>query len=347
MTYQKERHVTVEENFVRIRESLLKESETLKYFKDLPKGTDYDQKLEELVKLGVVISKIAGTTQDVNLIEREFQGFLLAYKKLQDEALDENSTLLKDHLDMHKEGSAFHTLAAYLTNELEKLKAVTSESLGGQKALQNTTKKGGKFEDEFKVILEDIAAKFGDIVEETKNKTGKLTGCKTGDFVHLISELKKTLVWELKDYDSDLRMPVIQKNLDEGLENREGDIIILAATNKNALPPQIGWFKEVKPNQLVIALGDGQDKDLYEVLVHIAYMWARAKILLLKSKDSKIDSASIQQGLANIAVHLKTFESIKRQCTNLNKASGEIETLSTDAKDKIKKELDELLKSLK
>jgi len=343
----KKSNILVEENFVKVREFVTRQEEIIKYFNDLPKSTDYEEKLENLIKLGVVVAKFAGTTENVSFIQKEFNTLLLNFQKLLDTAHDDNSNILKEHLDIQKENSPLSILAAYISNEMEKVKAVASMTIGQQKAENNTTLKGDKFEDEFVQVLESIAKKFGDEIEGTGKKRGELTKRLKGDFVHKVKELGKILVWETKNYDSsDLSMKEIKENLDIGLQNRKGDAIILVARNVKALPKQIGWIKEIKDNQLVIALGNGENVELHEEIIHFAYMWARSKFFQEQSKNSKIDPSFIHDRITDITDQLKTFDSIKTQCTNLNNASSKIESLSTDAKNAIKKELETILKSL-
>ena len=326
------------------------DNEVVKHFYDLSKSSDIVKSLDDILKIGVQAAKMVGTTEKIDYIEKEFKNFLSEFEKLNNLTAGEQVKQINNILDINNEKSPLRIIADTLLNKIEELKLEAIRNQGKEEAEDNSTMKGGKFEDQFETMVEKLAKEHGDEIENTKNKTGKLLGnkkfAKKGDFVQLIKELKKILVWEVKNYDTKLSMDDIHENLDKGLENRNGDIIVLVSKKKKGLPSQIGWFKEIKENQLVIALGNDDDDVLHEELVHIAYMWARMKLLASSPLKSSIDPAKIRDKITCITQKLDDLDSIKTQCKNLHKSSDEIERISTQVDNEIKKELMEIHNSL-
>jgi len=216
---------------------------------------------------------------------------------------------------------------------------------GKEEAEEKSTKKGTKFEDYCQPILEEIARMHGDDVIPTGTTKGKVTNSKKGDFVYTIKELNKKIVWEAKNYSSKLSMEDIDENLDIGIENREADYGILVSKNVDALPRPIGWFKELTDKKLVCALGENDE--LHTEILHIAYKWARQKLLQESTKNAKFNPTLIRDKITIVQKKLDKLSKIKTQCGNIDKASKGIKDLAETLDEEIDLELGKILDSLK
>jgi hypothetical protein len=69
-----------------------------------------------------------------------------------------------------------------------------------EKFKQRTTHKGFDFQKYCENILNKIARTHADTLEDTGNKTGKITNCKMGDYVPALgNSIGKKLVFEIKN----------------------------------------------------------------------------------------------------------------------------------------------------
>jgi len=355
----KRKHVFVDDNQVSIKDFTTTDKDIHSYFANMSESEDIDKKFEHALKVGVVAAKTIDTVGNVDYVEKQFNILNSSFQQKIDEIFGEkgkfsellnsqfgeDGQLLKDFLNPHKEGSPLQLTVHEFTTRLEELKNVLGVKEGKDEAEEKSTKKGTKFEDYCQPLLEEIARMHDDEVVPTGTTTGKVTDSKKGDFVYTIKELNKKIVWEAKNYSSKLSMEDIHENLDIGIENREADYGILVSKNVKALPGDIGWFKELSDKKLVCALGENDE--LHTEILHIAYKWARQKLLQKSTKNAKFNSTLIRDKITIVQKKLNKLSSIKRQCGNIDKASKEIKDLAETLDDEIDLELGKILDSLK
>jgi len=359
-TETKPRHVTVDDRQVTINDFTTSERDIHSYFANLPESEDLDKKLEYALKVGVIAAKTIETAGNVDYVEKEFNkiaaGFSQGieevfgdkgrFSQLLVEQFGEDGLLLKEYLNPDKDGSPFNLFLKAFTAKIEELKILVLREKVKEEVENNTTKKGDRFEEYVEPLLGEIARIHSDGIEPTGKKHGKV-GVFAGDFVQTVNELNKKIVWETKNYSTRLSMSDIHDNLDRGMENREADYGILVSHSVDALPKEVGWFKPLPDNKLVVALCDHEDCELHNEFLHIAYKWARAQLLIASSKKSKINSKFIQEKTVNILQSMKQLTTIKARCTAIDKASSSIRALTEAVEQEIDEELEEIVDSLK
>lgn len=213
--------------------------------------------------------------------------------------------------------------------------------------INKTTLKGKSFEDRCESIIGEGARVFGDLLENTTTKEGKLKDSKKGDFVVNQKEINKRIVFEVKDV-STISAYQIQRILQESIENRDASYGILVVKSVESLPKSIGWFQEIGHNMLVCALSTlEKDEDtLHAELLLIGYKWARLRIMLQNFRENKIDAEFIQDKISRIQHKISELRTIKIQCRNIETASDKIRTVSKQLEDDIGRELSEILGSI-
>ncbi len=359
-TIPKPRYVSVDDKQVSISNFTTIDKDIHSYFADLTESDDMDKKFEHALKVGVVAARTIETVGNVDYVEKEFNKLSVAINQKMQEAFGENGQvsgiitknfgqdgqLLKEYLNPHKEGSPLQITLKEIHTRLEDLKNVLGINKGKEEEAKIGTQKGTKFEEYCQPLLEEIAKMHGDDVVPTGTEKGKLTDSMKGDFVYTVKELNKKIVWEIKNYSSKLSMNTINENLNKGIENREADYGILVSKDVDALPGSIGWFKELSDKKLVCALGS-HDDELHAEILHIAYRWARTKLLQESTTSAKFDPRIIQDKITSVQEKLMKFSSIKRQCGNIDKASNEIKSISETLNSEIDSDLEKILDSLK
>ena len=86
---------------------------------------------------------------------------------------------------------------------------------------------------------------------------------------------------------------------------------------------------------------------MHTELLHIAYRWARAKLLQDTIQNGGFDPTFVQGKIKVLQEKLKKFKSIKTQCKNINDASSEIFDIADTLNEEIDAELKEISDSLK
>ena len=360
-TIPKPRYVSVDDKQVSISNFTTLDKDIHSYFADMSESDDMDKKFEHALKVGVVAARTIETVGNVDYVEKEFNKLSVAINQKMQEAFGENGQvsgiitknfgedgqLLKEYLNPHKEGSPLQITLKEIHTRLEDLKNVLGINKGKAEEAQKGTQKGKEFEKYCEPLFAEIAKMHGDDVRATGEEVGTITDSKKGDFVYDIKELKKRISWETKEYLTKLSKKEIDENLDEGIKNREADYGILVSRHVEALPPDYGWFKELTDKKLVIALGTENDEKMHTELLHIAYRWARAKLLQDTLQNGGFDPTFVQAKIKVLQDKLKKFQSIKVQCKNIDKASSKIDDMAETLEEEINTELNEILDSLK
>jgi hypothetical protein len=314
MATDEDEKVFVKDETLTIRDYETEKEDIVSYFQNLEKGTDLEEALEKVLKLGVIASKSSQLGSQLDYIQNKIDK------------------------QFGEQGQA-------LLNAIQELK----EDLGISKAVdaehQKGTQKGVEFEEYCGNIISGIAKVYGDKLEATGNTTGLIAGSKKGDHVYTIVETGKKIVLEEKDYSNRQTQPKLESYIKEAIENRGAEYGIVVSKRLSAFPESVGIFQEFG-NNLFVALTteESEDAELQKELLTIALRWAR---LRLKQKSGTVDSELIIQKIESAQRNMKKFSNIKTKCTSIKKTSDEISDDLDDLRDLIKADLDDVSKSLK
>ena len=366
-TIPKPKYVHLEDDQVSISNYSTTDKDIHGYFAGLNESDDMDKKFEQALKIGVIAAKNIDTAGHVHFFQKEANKISSNIDQKIDDILGENGivadivtktfgvdgNLVKDFLNPNKEGSplqlAVHEITSRVHTDIDDLTTALQNEKGKEEGKEEEadrgTQKGGKFEHYLEPFLGQIAQMHGDSVTWTGKIRG-ITGDK-GDFVYNIKELNKKIVWEAKEYNSKLSETDINNYLDLAIENREADYGILVSRNIEAVREEIGWFKELSDKKLVICLGtQNNDPEIHPEILHIAYRWARAKLLQATLLNGNFDPTFVNDKITVLQEKLKDLASIERQCTKVDTASSAIRTLAEGLNEELDNTFDEILDSL-
>jgi hypothetical protein len=260
----------------------------------------------------------------------------------------EDGKIVKEIFDPMREGSPLYELRTELQGELQKLRTDLGISEAVKEIKEKTPLKGYDFENFCEHILTKIARQSGDILERTSDKVGKVKLSKKGDFVVTVGGKRGAkIVFEVKAVGT-FSIPEILRNIDEAIKNREARYGIFLVKNVKSLPESVGWFNEYSGNQIVCALSSerfGND-EMREEIMHIAYKWAKAKVMLESFKEVSVDPAFVRNRVSNIKTKLADLTNIRTQCNNIEKASDETRQLTRKIEREINEELSSMLTAL-
>ena len=360
MASKHENKVTLTEDNLYLKDFQVDDGEIVSYFQNLNESEDLEEKLLNLLKIGITVTKSISTAENVNYVEKAFDNLDSDFSRKLNEAFGEDgqfSEVIKDHcgedgklikdiFDPNREGSPLFILRKELDGNLYEIR----EKLGINDAVKESeergTKKGLDFEDECKKKLQWIARIHADKLEVTGNTKGKITGSKKGDFVLTLGDNGKKIVFEMKNM-SNIPQKYIYKELKEAIANRESDDGIFVARSKGSLPENVGWFNEYDGNHLVCAVENNECEAMIDgEIIHIAYKWARAKLRLEDTKEKKVDASKILEKTTEIQEKIGDLRKIKLQCTNIDKSTEAIRETTKDTEKEIKRQLEEIVDSL-
>jgi len=312
--------VFVKDETLTIRDYETEEEDIVSYFENLEKVTP-EEALENVLKLGVIASKSSQVGSQVDYIQNKIN---VIQNKI-DEQFGEQGQNILDAIQQ-------------LKTDLSISKAVGAEH-------QKGTQKGVEFEEYCFNVISEIAKVHGDKIEPTGNTTGLIAGSKKGDHVYTIVDTGKKIVLEEKDYGTRQTQPKLESYIKEAIENRGADYGIVVTKRKSAFPESVGIFQEYG-NSLFVALTteESEDAELQNELLTIALRWA---ILRLKQKSGTVDSGLIIQKIDSAQRNMKKFSNIKTKCTSINTITEDIKKDLDDYRDLIKKDLEDIEKSLK
>jgi hypothetical protein len=352
-----------------IKNHVVKDDDVIDYFRDAKSAAEMQERLDRVLKIGVMAIKTVGVTENVDYVQKEFNKLdtkinetfetvaSTVNENLEDhfgedgklagwfeEHFGEDGKLVKDLLDPNKEGSPLYNLKSELKDELQRIAVAFGAKEKEQEMVQKTTLKGFVFEDYCSKLLSKIAKFYGDGLEITGKITGLIRYCKKGDFVISIGNgISKKIVLELKDGES-YSLKELLNGLEEAIKNRDASYGIILVKNVNALPESVGWFNEYNGNQLVCALGNGEsDGLLHEEVLYIAYKWAKAKVMMESMKERKIDVSLVTRKVETIRNLLGQFKNIKTHCSNIEKSSKTIKDSTDEIQGRISEELTEIM----
>ena len=321
MAADEDEKVFVKDETLTIRDYETEEEDIVSYFQNLEEGTDLEEALEKVLKIGVIASKSSQVGSQVDYIQNKI-----------------NVIQTKIEEQFGEQGQKIVDAIQQLKMELGISKAVDTEH-------QKGTQKGVEFEEYCGNIISDIAKVYGDKLEATGNTTGLIAGSKKGDHVYTIVDTGKKIVLEEKDYGNRQTQPKLESYIKEAIENRGADYGIVVTKRKSAFPESVGIFQEYG-NSLFVALTteESEDAELQDELLTIALRWA---ILRLKQKSGTVDSGLIIQKMESVQRNMGEFSNIKRKCTSIKNITDDISKDLDDLRDLIKTDLEDIEKSLK
>ena len=360
MTLEENGRVSLDEQGLHLKEFLITDSDIVSYFGNLPESESLEEKVSNLIRIGIAVSNSVSTTENVNYVEKAFENLGSDFtKKLNDAFADggkfsdviashfgEDGKVIKEIFDPNRIGSPLQILKQDLDSSLYEIREKLGINTAVEKEKEKGTKKGFDFEDQCEEKLQWIARIHSDKLDRTGDTQGKITASKKGDFVLTLGDINKKIVFEMKDKDS-VSEKYIHSELKEAIENREADYGIFVARGKDSLPDSVGWFNEYDGNHLVCAVENGDSEEVMDgEIIHIAYKWARARLRIEASKEKKIDSSSILSKTSEIQDKLGDLSKIKRQCTNIDKSTEAIRATTKETEKAIKKQVEEIIESM-
>ena len=316
---------SINNDSIEIQNLTIDDSDIVSYFQNIEvTNENLKDKIEYLLKLGILSSKSAQMGNQTDYIDRKLTETLYKLKEHVEEELPSDESIRK--------------IFQELLFQLGMIKGESEEHLKG-------TQKGFEFEEYCEKTLSSIAKMFGDRLEKTGETVGLVENSKKGDYVYTIKENDKKIVLEMKDYTRPQTTPSLEKYLNEAISNRGTDYAIVISKSAQGFSKEVGMFQEYG-NKLFVALtpSDSDNSELHNELIVIAMRWARQKLV---QKTSEFDSAILQDKISNVQRTMKKFSNIKTKCTSISSISEEISTEVQDLRDTIKTDLEEISKALK
>ncbi len=318
-------------------------------------AADRPRALNSALKVGVVASSVAGTTERIDYIQKEFASLQTKFNALLDKTLLQlgerfddvfgekgkfaevvqntfgaNGQVAKEIFNPAKEGSPLYELRTELGRQITDLRNQMLTDKTREQVERSTPKGGFRFEDEIEAVLAEIVRqRKGDQLQRVTNVSGRMSRSKKGDFILQIAEKPDApIVIETKSLES-ASLPAIKRTLQEALENRGATYSILVAEDVEALPQSVGWFNEYEGDKLVCAVGDSESQQLRLELLTIAVSWARLRVLQRVEKAS-VDSTIIQDAVVKVQTDIGRLNDILTQCKNLENATDRIRDICRD-----------------
>lgn len=231
-------------------------------------------------------------------------------------------------LDPNSKDSPISRLRQEILDKLQNIEKTITVYLAKKEEIDKAPKKGFIFEDLLEDTLVLLSKPFGDFVERTGTKKGKLGNLK-GDFViklndSMIKGQPPKIVVEAKAGKSvRLTMKSLVGELREAIQNREANFAI-AVTDK-VISDSIGCYHEIEGDKIICAIGDNQ------LPLEVAYRIARTYILMRtrETPTRTIDTARICGIISKIGNDLNTVRGIKANLTKIGKTA---DTITTDIK---------------
>ena len=316
---------SLDNDSMEIQNLTIDDPEIVSYFQNIEvTNENLKEKIEYLLKLGILSSKSAQMGNQTDYIDRKLTETLYRLKEHVEEEFPSDESIRK--------------ILQELIAPLAILKGASEEHLKG-------TQKGFEFEEYCEKTLSSIAKMFGDRLEKTGETVGLVENSKKGDYVYTIKENDKKIVLEMKDYTRPQTTPSLEKYLNEAISNRGTDYAIVISKSAQGFSKEVGMFQEYG-NKLFVALtpSDSDNSELHDELIIIAMRWARQKLV---KKSSEFDSAIIQDKIKNVERTMKKFSNIKTKCTSISNISQEISGDVQELRTAIKTDLEEISKALK
>ena len=322
------------------------------YFAQITQPTKLEEVLENILQLGIMTAGTIKNKNDVDYVHKAFESLDTVFKKSLenfqstinqdlDSAFDENGkfsntikqhfgedgTMIKDLFDPHKEGSPLNIVQQEIIRHIGDLgKSVLTEKIQTETITaehQKSPAKGYDFENWCEDKLAWISNIHSDDLEDTSRVPGSISKSKTGDFVIVLGDLKKRIVFEVKDHGR-MSQKTIEDMLEKSIKNRNADYGIFVMKNVESMPPNVRWFRAYD-KYLLCAVGTSDEILAEGELLHFAYKVAREKLRNAASAvNAGIDIAGITDAIHDVDTLASKLRGVKTQCTNIDKASKNI-----------------------
>ncbi len=343
--------------------------EIVQYFGALPR-TSRPEKFVNAIRTGVSAFNAAQSTERMDYVDKkcgemytqfsdimkqtiqgiqekheEAYGENGKFREIIDSNFGENGSKLTNLLDPNREGSPLNELKNEMVNRFFSMEKGFGIKQKEEEVIDKTPLKGPEFEDYCFDILSKAARITGDVLEDLTEHTGKLQGCKKGDYVLTLGDTNKKITFEVKDVKS-ISQPTILKTLDDAIENREASFGVLIVKNEASLPQSVSWWQEFGNNKLVCALGTSNDQTLHEELLLIATKVARSRVMMHNLKNKHIDAEFVESKIQSIVPKIEELRRLQTECANINRSSDKIKTTTVSIADAIDEDLSAVFRSL-
>lgn len=321
--------------------------DVVQYFQDIDPD-QREQQFERALRIGVLAIRSTRTGEQVDFVEKRFNELQHEFDGQLEAAFGQDGDLqdvidgylgddgkLGKMFDPSIQGTPMYEIKQKVDDEFEKLREKLGLAELEAEMVSKTRLKGEEFEEELEGMLSRMAKHEGDVIEFTGNDSGLLGDSKKGDFVIDLNDRPQTIVVEAKN--SSYSQPKIEAELEEAIDNRGADYGIFVAQSRGQLPDHVGWLNEYNGNQLVIALGNGEEPELAEEILHIAYKWARRRIVDSESVQADdLDMSKLRREVEAVDRTLKDVSQIKRQCSSIQSTADDIKVDLDDMRDQVK-----------
>jgi hypothetical protein len=202
---------------------------------------------------------------------------------------------------------------------------------------ENTTMKGGTYEDAATAALQKVATLVGDTCEATGNTTGLVRNSKRGDAVSsFMGATGATLRVVMEAKNAKLQT---KEWLDEAKHSRKnrGAIGFLGLCKNAADMPSPGqrmWVSDMR----TIVLAFDPDQDDVTVLAAV-YQLLKLSVLTRSGQVDENSIAVVAEHLNNTLEKLNKFDDADRQVSSIKTATKKLEDVLADLRDEIGTEL--------
>jgi len=291
------------------------------------------------IKIGIHGLKQLKTGAELNYVENGFNQMITKFNFALDPNLQssffyrfihliqdyyDRGGLIEHLLDPSTPNGPLYKLQNEFRGEIQKLRDILIKKEAERELIQKTPMKGYDFEDTCEHILNDyVSISIRDQLERTTKTPGLLAGSYAGDFLITPQGMTdKKIVIETKDIDA-ISEPVIIKNLEQAMKNRDAKYGIFLIKYKEGLPKKLGWFHELSKNMIVCALGTKDGDTQFRQLPSLALHYAKLRL----QADMNIEKETITiitENVTELGKKLDRFGAIQAQCTNIDKANTKI-----------------------
>jgi len=266
------------------------------------------------------------------------------------EIRSEDRERMRQLLDVADERSPLHRLRRDLTEaahqeakELRQMIARVQETIAVRGAqtelLDKASIKGRRFEDILHDAVCALVAPYGDLPEQTRDRTG-ITGGKAGDEVVTLNEedtggLEVAYVLEAKTGKLDLRKTLAE--LDAAMENRNARAAIAVFGRVGNAPTRVPFFSN---GDRAIVVLDDDERDI--AALHLATMWARWIVRRkLAEGEREVNADAVAELIDEACRALRRHSTIKgchsAARRKLDEASRHVDDLVGDVDDVIER----------
>ena len=353
-------NITVDADRIEIHNFETYDHEIVAFFNSLEQNI-LPSKLENVLKMGITAAKSIDVGEKVSYVDKAFESLNSELKHNFDnifakggdlparleEVFGKDGKIIKELFDPETEGSPLYKLQKTLSKDLVDIRNNLQQSKGAELVEEKSTQKGVKFEDQCQEKLTQIARYNSDDLERTSTdkETSSKFGSKSGDFVITLSDTDKKIVFEMKS--GKIGDTAIRRELKDAMDNRNAQFGILVAQRTDLLPNNVGPFKAYANNQLACSVeNENGDVLINGDILHLAYKWAKANILLDSAKYDKFDASFVREKSTLLEQSLKKMRVVKKDCTNIRNISDKIRNTVDETANEMQENLDELIESL-